>query len=485
MGILAQSIRGGSWLTLGYIVERLIGVLSFFVLARLLAPADFGVLAIALLLPKFLQSVTEPGFSTAAQQREGNILPYLNPIWSLRVVRSTLIAVLIFFAGSIVAAFFHIAHATLAIRLGGVAFLILNLGNIGEIFFFKELDFKKVFIRNLVRQLAYIATAIGIAVVFPTYWALVIGTFALHATETISTYILHPYRPCFTLKWTPLKDLAAYSKWIFGQGILDQIYALIESTVVGRVAGASAMGLYSKAKSLAGVVPGFLTSVINTVSFSAYAKLKDEQDKVRDGFLKSMDLLSLIVIPAIAVVLIAGGKLILLVLGPAWLPMTDPLRVLMIYYALGTVLDISYRLLSGIGKPDKKVKLDLVKTTLTVALIIFLTPRYNILGTAFALLIGVLPALVIMLGMLKRAIGLRYGEFLKSIIVPLGASAVIIFPLIFLKETILGFPLLISLSFLTLLGMLYLLILIGIGKKWKLGPYHTVKIVLRHVTPYG
>lgn len=482
-GVLGRSIRGGSWLTLGYVIERIVSVLSFFILARLLSPADFGVLAIVMLLPKFLQSITEPGFATAVMQKDGDVLPYLNPMWSVRVLRSALLAVVIFFLGPTIAAFFHVPQAETAIRLGGFALLLLNLGNPGEVFYFRALDFKKVFLRNLFRQIAYVAVALGFAFSSPSYWALVAATFALHGTEAFMTYLLEPYRPRFTWNWRPLKDITGYSKWIFGQGLLDQLYALIESTVVGRMLGSGALGLYSKAKSLAGVVPGFLTSVINMVSFNAYAKLKNEPEKIRDGFLKSIDLLSLIVTPAIAVIFVGGGTLVLAVLGEAWLPMTDPMRILMVYYALGTLLDISYRLLSGIGHPDKKVKVDLVKTALIVVLIVLLTPRYGIVGTSLALLAAVVPASLMTLAFLKRIIGLSYKKFLGAVIVPVVASFLMLLPVMLYKEMILALPFLILLSLLALLGILYMFMIIGAGKYLGVGPYKTLKLVLRHMSP--
>ena len=77
-GVLKKSIESGKWMTLGYIFQKIIGLFSFLILARLLAPADFGVIAIVLLLPKFLQSTTETGLTSAVIQKGGDIKKYLN-----------------------------------------------------------------------------------------------------------------------------------------------------------------------------------------------------------------------------------------------------------------------------------------------------------------------------------------------------------------------------------------------------------------------
>ena len=110
-GVLQKSITSGKWLTAGYIIQRGISLVSFFILARLLTTADFGIVAYVLLVPKFLQATTETGFSSAAIQKDGDIKRYLNPIWTVGVIKGFVIALLIFAIGPLIARWLNVEGA--------------------------------------------------------------------------------------------------------------------------------------------------------------------------------------------------------------------------------------------------------------------------------------------------------------------------------------------------------------------------------------
>jgi len=480
-GILQKSIRGGIWLTIGYGAEKLLGAISFFILARFLTPADFGIMTFILLVPKFLQSATETGFSAAAIQKEGDIRAYLNPIWTIGVLKGVAIAASVFILGPMIAAFLHVPEASLAIRLGGIFMLVYQLGNIGEIYFFKELNFKKVFYRNLWRQLAYVTTTLLFIPLAHNYWALAVGTLALYLTEAISTYWLHPYRPWLSFQFSRLKELFGFSKWMIGQGYLRQAYAFLEQTVVGRLTNTTAFGLYTKAKSVASIAPGFLSSVITIVSFPAYAKIKEAPNKVKDGLLKSFDLFFAFVIPVAFLVLAAGGKLILIFLGDAWLPMTAAFRLLLFFFVAHTIIDLSYSLFNGLGRPDKKVKYEAIKLPLTIILLYFLTRQSGIEGAAVALMIGATPILLLCLIDLRRLTGANYSAILSTILIPLLLSLLLSLPLFLFKDAILALGTVFFVTLTTLVGLVYLLAIYWLGTRWKLGPYKTLRLLWQYV----
>lgn len=482
-GMLRKSIRGGGWLTVGYFVEKFIGTFSFFILARLLAPADFGIMSVTLLVPKLFQTISEPGFANAIIQTQGDVSRYLNPIWTVRILKSLAIALAVFACAPWIAAFFHVQYVTNAIRLGGVFIFIQNLSNIGEIYLYKQLDFKKWITRNIAKQLAYMMTATIAAAYLHSYWALMLGTAALYITEAGSTYFLHPYRPWFSFQFGRLKDLMNYSKWIFSQGIVDQIYGSLENTIVGRVTNINSVGFYTKAKSLAGSVPGLFSAVVSFISFPAYARLKNAPEKIRDGFLKSMDIVSFVTIPTFLVIATGGKKLILIFLGAKWLPMAEALWVLIIYFSINIIIDISYELFNGMGYPDKKIKIDAGKILVTTILLFVLTTRYGIVGTSWALLLGLVPPLVMSVHYLRRYIGLRKRDIIRTTAIPLLACAFILTPLLLFKSTLVNLPTMLFVLVLVLAGIGYFIIIIFFGKKYHLGPLQTLEIIRYHILP--
>lgn len=480
--VLERSIRSGMWLSFGYIADRAVGFFSFIALARLLAPVDFGIMAVALTVPKFLQAITEPGFSTAVIQKKGDVTGYLDQIWTLNIIQGIFVAFVVYFAGPAIESFFNIS-ALAAIQLGGLYVLIQNLSNPGALFFHKDLDFKKIFIRNIVRQCAYTSVSIISALYFKNYWALILGNFALYGTEMLSTYLLHTYRPRISRAFHVLASLTGFSKWVFIETILDQAYSFSENAIVGRIANVESLGLYSRAKNLASVGPGFITSSISLVSFPAYAKIQDAQEKIREGYLHSLHLLFFFTMPIVVLFFIGGGKIILTILGAKWLPMTTALRFLLVYFSLTSVIDITVKLLYGIGYPDKKVKLTLLKMAVTLPLIVILARRYSIDGVAVGLIIGILPVLIASLAYLLHHTVVTMRDILNTLMVPALLTLLLSVPLLVLSDILIALPVLLLASLIIVWGVLYMFLTHYTQYVFNKGPFKTLLLIYKSIKP--
>lgn len=480
-GVLQKSIHSGKWLGIDYALQKILGFVTFLILAKYLAPSDFGVISIVLLVPNFILSTTETGLGTAALLKEGDPRRFLNPLWTLNILRGIGIAIGVFIFGPLIGRFFHIEHLTWLIQLSGLLIIIRQFSNVGELYIWKELDLKKIFIRNFSKTFGYSIIVVIMAILLRSYYALFIGTAALYLTETISTYFLHPYRPKLSFNFKPLKQLTKHGKWFYGQNLIEQIYAVIENSVIARLLNTASLGLYSKAKNIASIGPGSVTSIITLVSLPAYAKIKDSDEKVRDGFLKSLDLFFFMVIPVAIVTFAAGGKIILMILGKDWLPMAGALKIFVIYFILSGVIHMTHKLLSGIGYPDKKVKMDIIKTVLTVGLMFILTPLYGINGTAFALTVGLIPIFIFYMYFLITLTLIKLRDIVWQISAPLLLSLSFLIPTLFLKDILIQLSTPLTLVFFALTGVLYLATIYFMGKKYKVGPYLTLELVFRTI----
>lgn len=478
-GTLQKSIRAGKWLTIDYLVQKLIAFLPFFILARLLTPEDFGLVAIVLLVPHFLQIMSEHGFVAAAIQKGDDVVKYLNPIWTLNVIRGIVIAAVMFLAAPLIARFYNVEAFVWPVRFGGLIVLLHHFTNIGEIWFTKNLDFKKVFQRNTARSVAYAVVAIGLAAATKSYWSLLIAQAAMQLTETIATYVLQPYRPRLSFRFGVLRELTGFSKWIMGQTLADQLYGFAEQSIVARTTNTGAVGFYTKGKNLGSIGPGFIAAIIAMVAFPAFARIKDNPEKVREGLKRSMDLFFVVTMPIIVLILTAGGKLVLILLGEPWLPITNILRLFVLYFVLFNVADISYKALSGIGFPDLKVKFDSVKIPLSIALLLLATPRWGALGAAGALLIGFLPVTLLSLRALVTHTKITVWNMFVRAAFPLATALALLVPIVVWKEAILDFSL-ISLGMTALAyAFFYGVVIVAVGKKFNRGPYSTLLLIAK------
>lgn len=476
-GVLHKSIHGGMWLTAGYVVQKCIGLGSFFILARLLTPAEFGTMAIILIAPKFLESVTDTGFGTALIQKTEHIEQYLNPTWTLRLLKAIVLALLIAAFSPLIAPFFNSETALLAIALSGVFIVIQGFSNIGETYFFKNMDFKKLFWRNVIRESAFVAAALVAITVTRSYWALFAANLAAYAAQASSTYILSSYRPRLSFAFRPLLELVPYSKWIVGQRFLMQAYILLENATVARLTSASAVGLYSKAKSLGALIPVFLSSTLCIVSFPAYAKLQEEKDKVTDGFAKSMDVLFFFTVPVLALIFAGGGKLIAILLGENWLPMLPALQLLTLFFALNSINELAASVFNATGSPKKQTSHSAVRFLATALTIIPLTTAYGIVGAACSLLIGGAVLFVLNFWSLRRMSLVSAATLVRTLSLPLILSLVLWGTVTLWRESIIGLGVAPFIALVLLGAAAYLLITYLVGRWCNVGPYRTLRLI--------
>lgn len=479
-GVLGKSIRGGQWLSIGYIIQKTMGLVSFIILARLLKPADFGVVAIVLMVPKFIESATDTGFNAAIIQKEGDIRHYLNPIWTIGVLKSVIILIITFITGPFIARYFQTETATLAIQLGGIFIVIQNLSNIGEAYLFKELDFKKIMIRNILKDFSYIIVGICIVMIWRSYWALFFATLASYITQTISTYFLQSYRPKLSFSFHNLKELVGYSKWIIGQGWLSRLYGFLETSIIARLTNANSLGLYSKAKNIASVIPGFIGPTIRMVSFPAYSKIQNNTEKINEGLIKSLQVVCFLLVPTTTLFILSAEKIILILLNKDWIQMAPTLQIMLVYYFFNTITETVGSIFNAMGHPKKQVKIDTFKMLLTIPLVYFLTDRFGIIGTSFALVIGILPVIILNIYNAIQLTKIRLSDILGTLITPLISTIIITVPVIIYKKYVLQTSLPILLSFITLAGILYLSIIYLTDKFGDKGPYKTIMLIIKH-----
>ena len=155
-------IRGGVWVFSSQIINRGLRLIRTIILARLLAPHDFGLFGIALLAISILEAFSQTGFQAALVQRKGDVESYLDTAWTIAAIRGIFLFSILFFAAPLIASFFDSIHASLVIKVIAISTLLSGFNNVGIIFFRKELEFNKLFLYEVSGTLAdLIITGLG------------------------------------------------------------------------------------------------------------------------------------------------------------------------------------------------------------------------------------------------------------------------------------------------------------------------------------
>jgi O-antigen/teichoic acid export membrane protein len=389
VGVYNKSIKSGKWFLLNVFGQKAINFATFFTLARMLDPRDYGIIGVVLIINGLLDQFTNPSFGQALTREKRPIEQYLDPMWTFDILRYSVIAVVLFFSADAIGHFFHfVGPESTMLRWSGLMLLIPAFSNVRQIYFFKELKFEKIFIRDMVTQLAFALAAIGYAFyIEPGVWALFVGYIVSYVSAIAMTYILYPSRPELSLKFARLRDLVSYSKWVYGQNLLEVALSQFDKLLVGRLLNPTSLGLYSKAKDLASTTTAIMTSLIAKVGFSAFSKVQDQMEKVRRGFLQSIDVLILSGLPVTLLLLLEGGLIVTLLLGDRWLGLVVPLKI----FALGNLFLAFVRVvnpvIAALGRPDVNFKTNAFQAVVMLPLMYLGFVFYGLNGLAWAVVV--------------------------------------------------------------------------------------------------
>ena len=429
-------IKSGFWVFSLKITERAFSLIRLIILARILAPHDFGLMGIAMLTMATLETFSQTGFQAALIQKKENTELYLDAAWTIMIIRGFILFTILYFIAPYAAIFFKSPQAKPIIRIIGFSILFQAFTNIGVIYFRKELEFNKQFIYQLSGTLADFIVAISAALILRSVWALVFGLLAGNAVRCFVSYLIHPYRPHLSSDLGKAKELFGFGKWVLGSSILIFLLTQGDDIFVGKLLGTTALGFYQLAYRISNMPATEITHVISQVTFPAYSKLQDNIPKLREAYLKVLQVTVFLSFPIAGLIFILAPDFTKIFLGEKWMPMVPAMMALCIFGVTRSIGATMGPILYSVGKPKIQTKVSSVQL-ITMAIIIYpLTIRWSILGTSLAIVIPNILALILITIEVRSIINATYKEFFVSVIMPVIAVFVMFFAM-FLKQVLL------------------------------------------------
>ena len=380
-------LRGGFWLTLGDGASRLLALVKITILARLLAPHDFGLMGIAVLCLSWFEYFTQTGFSAALIYRSADIRAYLDTFWTVQVIRAALLSVVIFFAAPLGGVIFGNVEVTPLIRAIAIVTLIRGFYNPAVVYLRKELQLFRDIIWRSTAVAVGVAVAIPLAFIYRNVWALVVSTIASSVAEALLSYWAVRYRPRFAIDWGKVREMAQYGKWIFWSNIVYYASAQADSWIVGAALGPVPLGYYQIAQQT-GMTP--LVQIggnLSTIMFSAFAKVKNGGD-LRGALLHSVRLFSVVLLPLAVVLTILAPFLVTVILGPRWLPAGPIVQVIIWAGVLVALGGITNAFLQAVGRPELPARALLFKVIAFGLLVYPLMSKWGLFGVGVAVLLS-------------------------------------------------------------------------------------------------
>lgn len=411
-------VRSGFWVFALRITDRVFYLTRLIILARILSPHDFGLLGIAMLAMLTLENFSQTGFQAALIQKKENIENYLNSAWTIGILRGVVLFSILYFIAPYVAAFFNVPPAKSIIQVISLSILLQAFTNIGVVYFQKELEFNKQFIYQLSGTLVDFIVAVSAAFILRSVWALVFGLLAGNAARFIASYLIHPYRPHLSFNLGKAKELFGFGKWVLGSSILIFLITQGDDAFVGKLLGATMLGFYQMAYRISSMPATEITHVISQVTFPAYSKLQDNIPKLREAYLKVLQLTAFLSFPIAGLIFIFAPDFTTIFLGEKWMPMVPAMQVLCFFGVTRSISATMGPILYSMDRPKILTKFACIQLIMIAIIIYPLTIRWDIMGASLAILIPTILAFVMVTREVKNMIGFSYRNFLSSLIAP-------------------------------------------------------------------
>lgn len=404
---------GAVWMMVAKLFDQGLGLVSTLVLARLLVPSDFGLIAMATAALAALELLTAFSFDMALIQNQKAERVHYDTVWTFNVCFGAIVSVALLALAIPAAAFYSEPRLELVMVFLAVGVLIEGFENVGIVDFRKELQFHREFVFLLLKRVASVSAGIILALIFKSYWALVGGILAGRLAGLGLSYVMHPYRPRLSL--AARGELLHFSKWLLLNNLLSFLWTRSADIVIGRFMGSRSLGLYNMALTIAHIPTTNLSSPINRAVFPGYAKMSDDLTVLRQGFLNVISMIALITLPAAGGIAVTAELAIQVMLGEKWLEAIPLLQVLAFYTAISAINGNIFYVFTALGTPRTFTFLVGSALLLFIPLLIVLTREYGAMGAAAAQLVTNIIFFPVYYGTLLRRLELRLGLFLGVI----------------------------------------------------------------------
>lgn len=385
--ITEQTVKSGVWVSGLNVVNRMFQLTMVLIVARLIGPAEFGLMSASTLALGAFTSLSQLGIDTALIQRiESNVDRCLNTAWVLQIARGAIITVLIYATAPFIAEFFNDSEITAVLRLLAFIPLLKGLQNPGILYFQKDLEFHLQFLYSLSSTVVRVFVSIGYALVSPSVWALAVGFVSAILTKLGGSYLLHSYRPRPGFNREIARELLGYGKWIFVSRGLAYLGGQGDDAFVGWYLGTGPLALYRLGFRLSNAPATEVTHTISSVVFPAYSKIQDDVAALRQGYFDTLQLISFISFPMAVGIIVVTPPFVTLVLGSAWVEMIVPMQLLAVYGLFRSVRSAAIPLFRAVGRPNLETRVRAIKLALLAIAIYPATAEYGLIGVAFVVL---------------------------------------------------------------------------------------------------
>lgn len=371
-------VRGSLWALLERFGNLFVGFGVTLVLARLLTPADYGVVALLTIFIAISGSLADAGFGDALVQKKDATDVDFNSVFYLSLLLSSLFYALLFFAAPFIARFYNQPILTPVLRVLALTLIFNSINSVQN----AELKRKLLFDRSFKISLICIATTaiLGVTLAFLGYgpWAIVWSQVGGGIVGVVSRWFIIAWRPRLMFSWQAVRSLFKFGWKVTGVSLINTAYTNLYGLMIGKIYTPTDLALVNKGRNLPSIFMSAIDGTINAVAFPAMAQLQDDMGKVRHGMRKMLTCSTFLVFPLMTGLTICAPSVVFLMFGENWLPCVPYVQIACFSFAVYPFHTINLFTLLALGHSGVFLKLEIVKKLVGLTLMA-VSIRYGVL----------------------------------------------------------------------------------------------------------
>lgn len=467
MSLGKKALSGFSWTLVTNISLKLVSLSVGIVLARILGPEDFGLIAMIMVFFDISQSLVDSGFSQALIREENLSESDKSTAFSLNVMIAILLYVVLWFSAPMIAKFYNNKNLVDLTRFMGVSIIFQSFTLVQRATLTHSLMFKKVTKITVAASVTSGLIGIILAVNGFGVWSLAFKYISLSIFLSVFYYFVNPWVPKMFVRSSSFHKLFGFGSKLLAAGILNKVYQNIYKMIIGKFFAAATLGFYTQAKLYVNQVTQSAVGTLQTVTYPILSKAQKDPVRLKQAYRKIIMASSFVIFPLTIGLAVLAEPLILTLVGEKWMESIPFLQLICVSGALYHLHSINLNVLKVMGRSDLFLKLEVIKkVNITIAIIIGI--QFGIWGLLVSSVISSYIALFINMYYTQRFINYSYGEQFRDLLpIVLLSIPMLVIVYVFLSSTNFSNP--ISLFLGASLGMLVYLAVSLIFKSTALG----------------
>jgi PST family polysaccharide transporter len=405
-----KALGAVKWSVLTEVVSRAVTPLTFIVLARILTPHEFGLVAISQIAITFCALFWDAGLEKALIRTREPTERAANVVFWINLVLGLVLYGVVFVSASPLASFFNTPAATLVLQILGLQIIIGSLTTVQNALLRRAFRFKPIFWGRSLAVVIPAVVAIPMALSGYGIWALVVSSLAGSCANLIFLWLSNPWRPSFTFDYVIAKNMSRFGAWIVLDSLVGWFISQGDSLAVGRFLGNQSLGIYRTGRNIVDMLFGLLLNPLLPLLYPAFSDLQEDKKALRALLDEVNRTIMALTLPVGLGTMCIAAPFVVVVLGEKWQGTEVVLAVLGLQSALGWLVASNPEVYRAVGRPDIQTKIGFMTIPLYVV-VYFMAAPHGLMAFVYARLGLTIITIPIHVWMAAKVLGLPYNHY--------------------------------------------------------------------------